>query len=112
MKEENKTGPDAFQWAFDKYIGNDPKEIALYEEERLKADIAQTIYNLRSQAGLSREQLADLAGTTASVISDIEEADYEEDFLLIASRIAAALRKRLEVRFVPMEEIESSGIAV
>jgi len=43
---------------------------------------------------------------------DIEEADYEEDFLLMASRIAAALHKRVEVRFVPEETPRSTGIAV
>ena len=72
MDEKKKLSSDAFQWAYDKYIGNDPKEIALYEEERVKADIAQAVYDLRNKAGLSRQQLADLAGTTASVIEEIE----------------------------------------
>ncbi|MBM4327661.1 MAG: helix-turn-helix transcriptional regulator [Deltaproteobacteria bacterium] len=112
MEEEKKLSSDAFQWAYDRYIGNDPKEIALYEEERVKADIAQAVYNLRSQAGLSHEQLADLAGTTPSVIEDIEQADYEADFLLMASRIAAVLHKRVEVRFVPENAPESNGVAV
>lgn len=111
--EEKKPSPDAFQWAYDKYIGTDPQEVSLYEEERIKADIAQAVYNLRNQAGLSREQLADLAGTTESVIQDIEEADYEGDFLGIASRIAKALHRRVEVRLVPEQASESSpGIAV
>ena len=112
MDEKKKRNSDAFQWAYDKYIGNDPKEVALYEEERVKADIAQTVYDLRNKAGLSHQQLADLAGTTASVIEEIEEADYEEDFLLMASRIAAALHKRVEVRFLPEETPDSAGIAV
>src|SRR3989304_1774812 len=47
----------------------------------VKADIAQAIYDLRKQAGLSREQLADLVGATESIIGDLEEADYEGDFL-------------------------------
>jgi ribosome-binding protein aMBF1 (putative translation factor) len=112
MEERKKLSSDAFQWAYDRYIGNDPKEIALYEEERVKADIAQAIYNLRSQAGLSQEQLADLVGTNASVIEDIEEADYEGDFLSMASRIASVLYRRVEVRLVPLEDIESSGVSV
>ncbi len=112
MEERKKPGSDAFQWAYNRYIGNDPKEIALYEEERVKADIAQVVYDLRNQAGLSHEGLADLAGTTAAVIKDIEEADYEEDFLLMAARIAAALHKRVEVRFVPEEAPEPTEIAI
>jgi ribosome-binding protein aMBF1 (putative translation factor) len=108
--EKKKLTSDAFQWAYDKYVGSDPKEIALYEEERIKADIAQNVYDLRNQAGLSREQLADLVGATASIIEDIEEADYEGDFLSMGSRIAAALHRRMEVRFVPVDAADAAGI--
>ncbi|MCL4538539.1 MAG: helix-turn-helix domain-containing protein [Bacteroidetes bacterium] len=112
MEEKKKLSSDAFQWAYDRYIGNDPKEIALYEEERVKADIAQAIYNLRNQAGLTQEQLADLVGTNASVIEDIEESDYEGDFLSMASKIASALHRRVEVRLVPVQSSDSNEIAV
>jgi ribosome-binding protein aMBF1 (putative translation factor) len=112
MEEKKKLGSDAFQWAYDRYIGNDPKEIALYEEERVKSDIAQAIYNLRNQADLSQEQLADLVGINTSVIDDIEQADYEGDFLGMASRIASALHTRVEVRLVPVESSDSAEIAV
>jgi len=108
--EEKKMSPDAFQWAYNKYIADDPKEVALYEEERIKADIAQAVYDLRNQAGFSRKQLADLVGVEESAIEDIEEADYEGDFLAMASRIANALHRRVEVRFVPVEGKESVGI--
>jgi len=110
--EEKKSGSDAFQWAYDKYIGGDPKEIALYEQERVKADIAQAVYDLRNQAGLSGKQLAELVGVEESVIEDIEEADYEGDSLGIASRIAGALHRRVEVRFLPEEERESAAVPV
>jgi ribosome-binding protein aMBF1 (putative translation factor) len=110
--EEKKLTSDAFQWAYNKYIGSDPEEVALYEEERIKADVAQAVYNLRNQANLSRDQLAELVGTTESVIEDIEEADYEGDFLAMASKIATALHRRVEVRLVPVGDIESTGISV
>jgi hypothetical protein len=52
-----------------------------------------------------------MVGTTASVIEDIEETDYEGDFLTMASRIAAVLHRKVEVRLVPMEATEPAGIA-
>ncbi len=82
--EEEKMPLDAFQCAYNKYIANDPEEVALYQEERIKADVAQGVYNLRNQAGLSRNQLADLVGVEESIIEDIEEADYEGDFISMA----------------------------
>jgi len=108
--EEKKLSSDAYQWAYDRYIKGDPEMEKYFEELGVKADIARQLYNLRNQGGLSRGQLADLVGTTESVIEDIEEADYDGDFLAMASRIATALHRRVEVRLVPVEDIQSTGI--
>jgi ribosome-binding protein aMBF1 (putative translation factor) len=110
--EEKKLSSDAYQWAYDRYIKGDPEMEKCFEELGVKADVARQLYNLRKQAGLTREQLADLVGTNASVIEDIEEAEYEGDFLGMASRIANALHRRLEVRLVPVDASESAGITV
>jgi transcriptional regulator with XRE-family HTH domain len=74
--------------------------MALLEEERANADVAQKIYNLRTDAGLSQRQLATLVGTTASVICRLENADYDGHSLAMLRRIAAALDKCVEIRFV------------
>jgi len=44
--------------------------------------------------------LARLVGTTASVICRLEDADYEGHSLAMLRRIAEALDKRVEIRFV------------
>ncbi len=49
------------------------------------------------------ECLARLVGTTASVICRLEDADYEGHSLSMLRRIAAALHKRVEIRFVPVK---------
>jgi hypothetical protein len=48
--------------------------------------------------------LARLVGTTASVICRLENADYEGHSLVMLNRIAAALRQRVEIRFVPVAQ--------
>jgi len=110
--EEKKRSSDAYQWAYDRYIKGDPEMEKYFEELGVKADIARQLYNLRIQAGLTQEQLADLVGIDPSVIDDVEEADYEGDFLALASRIANALHRKVEVRLVPVEAAESTGAAV
>ena len=110
--EEKKVSSDAYQWAYDRYIKSDTEMEKYFEELGVKADIARQLYHLRNQASLSREQLAALVGTTESVIEDIEDADYEGDFLGMASRIANALHRRVEVRLVPVEDLASAGVAV
>ncbi len=79
---------------------------------RIKANIAQAVYELRNHAGLSRKRPAEPAGLAESVIEDVEEADYEGDFLGIASKIAAAPGHRLELRFVSPDVGESAGTPV
>ena len=58
---------------------------------------------LRIANGLSQRQLAQLIGTTASVICRLEDANYEGHSLAMLNRIAAALNQRVEIRFVPAE---------
>jgi transcriptional regulator with XRE-family HTH domain len=56
---------------------------------------------LRQRAGLSQAELAKRIGTTQSVISRLEDADYEGHSLAMLNRIAAAVERRVEIRFVP-----------
>lgn len=105
---EKKKSTDAFEWAYREFIGNDPERIASYQEERIKAEIAQKVYDMRNEAGLSQKQLADLVGTTDTVIDDLEESDYEGDALSMLVRIATALKKRIDVRFVTSSVTESA----
>ncbi len=79
-----------------------PERLAGLEDERANAEVAQAIYDLRKEAGLTQKQLADLVGTTGSVISRLEDADYSGHSLSMLRRIAAALGRRVEIRFVPV----------
>jgi ribosome-binding protein aMBF1 (putative translation factor) len=91
----------ALQHAYDRYVGNDPDRRAVYEEELVNAEMAGLLYRLRTEAGLSQRELAERVGTTASVICRLEDADYAGHSLSMLRRIAAALDRRLEIRFVP-----------
>src|SRR5262249_5399282 len=86
----------------DAITGNDPDMRALIEEEAENLRIARNIYELRIKAGLSQAQLARRIGTTQSVISRLEDADYEGHSLPMLQRAAAALDKRIEIRWVPL----------
>lgn len=92
------------KFTVDDLIEQHSKEIPNYEqlaeEERERMDIAQQIYDLRMEAGLTQTQLAKLVGTSTSVISRLEDTDYERHSMSLLRRIAAALGKRVRVRFV------------
>lgn len=64
-------------------------------------DIAQMIYDARTAAGLTQQQLAEKIGTRQSVISRLEHADYEAHSLAMLERIADALHLKVELRLKP-----------
>ena len=99
-KKKRKPTTDAIEIMHRRYFEGKPEMMALLEEERANLDIACKIYDLRNKAGLTQKQLARLVGTTASVISRLEDADYEGHSLSMLRRVAAALNKRVEIRFV------------
>jgi transcriptional regulator with XRE-family HTH domain len=82
------------------HFADKPEMMTLLEEERANSLVARRIYELRESAGLSQRELAKLTGTTASVICRLEDSDYEGHSLAMLRRIAAALNKRVEIRFV------------
>lgn len=96
----------ALQWTYDGHIGTDPKRVGEYEQEVLNAEIARKIYSLRTKAGLSQRDLAKKVGTTASTVCRLEDADYDGHSLYMLKRIAEALDKRVEIRFVTAKRLQ------
>jgi DNA-binding XRE family transcriptional regulator len=101
MAKQRKPTTDAVEILHRRYYEGRPERLAALEEERANAEIARKIYALRTQAGLTQRQLAKLVGTSASAICRLEDADYEGHSLAMLRRIAAALDKRVEIRFLP-----------
>jgi ribosome-binding protein aMBF1 (putative translation factor) len=101
MKKKSKTTTDAVKILHNTFIKDDPKRLASLKEEREKLNIAGQIYKLRTRAGLSQAQLAKLIGTTQSVISRLEDADYNSHSFNMLRRIATALHCKVEIRLVP-----------
>jgi ribosome-binding protein aMBF1 (putative translation factor) len=67
---------------------------------KINFEVAQTIYDARTKAGLSQSELAALIGSKQPVIARLEDADYAGHSLTMLQRIAGALHQRLELRFV------------
>jgi ribosome-binding protein aMBF1 (putative translation factor) len=107
-KGKKKFQSSALQYTYDRFIGHDPKLVEQYEEEVINAEIARKIYDLRTKAGLSQRDLAKKVGTTASVICRLEDADYDGHSLSMLKRIAEALDKRVEIRFLPARRLRTA----
>jgi DNA-binding XRE family transcriptional regulator len=86
-----------------RYIGKNKQRLESLEKERENLTITGYIYNLRIENGLSQKQLAELIGTTQSVISRLEDADYNGHSLAILRKIAFAFHRKLQIQFVPVK---------
>jgi DNA-binding XRE family transcriptional regulator len=97
---KRKSTTDALEIIHRRFYEGRPDRIAELEKARAEDAIARKIYSLRTQAGLTQRELAKRVGTTASVICRLEDADYEGHSMSMLNRIAEALGKRVEIRFV------------
>lgn len=79
-----------------------PRLQELYEEEKIKFEAALAIRHARERAGWTQAQLAKKIGTTQSVISRLEDADYDGHTVKILARIARALNRRVVIRMEPL----------
>lgn len=62
--------------------------------------IAAELKRLRSEAGLTQVELAERVKTSKSVISRLESAQYDAHSLTMLRRIANAVGRDVEIRFV------------
>jgi DNA-binding XRE family transcriptional regulator len=98
----------ASQFLYNRYIAGDRRREEEYDEEVINAEIARKIYQLRTKAGLTQQELAARVGTSKSAISRLEDADYEGHSLSMLKRIAEALNKRVEIRFLPAKRLKTA----
>jgi DNA-binding Xre family transcriptional regulator len=100
MRNKRKT-TDAVRILHSRYIMGSARRATAVRLEREKAHIAMQISRLRTKAGLTQKQLANLVGTTQSVISRLENTEYSGHTMSMLEKIAAALRCEVRVNLVP-----------
>lgn len=81
-------------------IGDDAELRELCEHAKVNLHIAQLIYDARTEVGLSQGELAQMLNTTESVISQLEDADYERNTLSMLIRVAKALNREVTINLV------------
>lgn len=101
MHKKTKKATDAVKILHGRYVIKDAGRLASIEAEKNKLNIAAQIHSLRQRSGLTQKQLAAMMGTTQSVISRIENANYASERIDTLQKLAAALNCHLELRFVP-----------
>ncbi len=94
---KSKKTSDAVE-LMNKWYGGDAKWEQMLVDERLRVQVGQIVYDLRTEADLSQEALAKIAGTSQSIISRVENADYEGSALEMLYRVCSALHRQIKVK--------------
>jgi len=68
-------------------------------EEELRVRVGVAIIKMRKEAGITQQQLADRMVITQSMVSQLENGDYEGSALDMLWRVCKVLRKELEFSF-------------
>lgn len=87
----------------DRMVGDDTELRRQIEQETVNSRVASLLYEARTAAGLTQQQLATLIDSKQSVIARLENADYEGHSLSMLIRIADALGNRLVIDMVPRD---------
>lgn len=86
----------------DQMVGDDRELRQLIADESVNLSVARMIYDARTSAGLTQQELAELIGTKQPVIARLEDANYRGHSLNMLNRIANALNRRLTLRMEPV----------
>jgi DNA-binding XRE family transcriptional regulator len=101
MPRKQQPTTDAIEILHRRFYRGKPERLKALEEAQANDEVGRKICELRTKAGLTQAGLAKLVATTASAICRLEDADCEGHSLAMLRRIASALDKRVEIRFVP-----------
>lgn len=81
----------------DRRYGGDPDWDRMALEEELNLRVSQAVYDIRTGAGLTQQKLAEVVGTTQSIISKVENADYDGSAAEMLVRICFALHRKVDI---------------
>ncbi len=104
--KKSRETTDAVEIVHRRYFEGKPEMMAMLEEELVNAELSRLVYDLRTGAKLTQAQLAKRVGTTQSVISRLEDADYEGHSLAMLRRIARSVGCVVEIRVCPSETVQ------
>lgn len=83
-------------------FARNPRLKRMLAEERVNLQAALLLRKAREEAGVTQTQLAEMVGTTQSVISRLEDADYAGHTLKILERLLNALGRHVVLGSEPV----------
>jgi hypothetical protein len=106
MMEEKEHCHDACQWTYNRYIKGDVESLEFLKNLKVQADLAGQIYDIRNKLRMTRKDLADFSGLTPEIIEDLEESDYDGDWLEAVSLTNRAFERWIKEIVIPAAQMK------
>lgn len=107
-----KVVTDAYRWSYDRYIKDEPELVEFANDMRVRAGIAQQIYDIRTKLPMTREDLAEFSGMTPDAIEDLEESDYDGDWEEAINLLNRAFRLWVTDVILPVAQMKPDDYSV
>jgi len=106
MKTRKTT--NALEILDDRYFKGRPamQQLLRDAEERLR--LAIQLHELREREGMTQQEVADLAGTSRSVIARLEQPGYDKHTMSTLRKIAGALGYSMRIEFTRLPKSRAS----
>ena len=88
----------------ERMVGDDRELLLQIALSDLAADIAEQVYQARTERGLTQNELAEMVGTSQSAVARVENADYDGHSIRTLAKIACALKVRVQINFTKEDE--------
>lgn len=103
---------DAYQWSYDRYIEDDPELVEFASDMRVRAGIAQQIYDIQNRLHMTREDLAEFSGLSSETIEDLEESDYDGDWDAAIEKFNSGFRQWFQNVILPAARMTEDEYSV
>lgn len=101
MAKKHRFESASLQHLYDKYVDGKAELETIFDEELSSAKLAHQLYMLRKRSKLVQAQVAELADTSTSVISRLENPEYDGHSLTTLKKVAAIYGHEVRLQFVP-----------
>jgi DNA-binding XRE family transcriptional regulator len=87
-----------------------PEWAFIYAQETLNIEMAEMLYRLRTQSGLSQKEVAEQAGLTQPFVARLENPNsVKQPTLDTLAKIARAFNKRVKISFTDIKTNQAKG---
>ncbi len=108
MAAKRKTTTNALEIIDRRHFRGRPQMERLLDQARERLKVSEQLYYLRQAQGLTQGELAERAKTSRTVITRLENSNYDRHTLSTLCKVAGAMGHEVHIHFVPKKPVPAA----